>query len=57
MGEKKRIIYCRKCEKEIKPEETCYLIEKGHFVGKDKLFRTYPTDSNQYFHEGCLNVL
>ncbi len=54
MVEKKRIIYCQECEKEIKLKEKCCLISTGRFVGKDKLFRVYPTDSNQYFHEGCL---
>ncbi len=57
MVEKTRIIYCQKCEKEIEPEEKCYQISTGRFVSKDKLFRTYPSDSNQYFHEGCLNIL
>jgi hypothetical protein len=57
VGEKKYIMHCSKCEEEIEPEETCYQITKGRFVGKYVLFRSYPTENNQYFHEGCLNIL
>lgn len=57
MEEKTIIRHCQKCEKEIKPEQKCYLISTGRFISKDMLFRAYPDDSNQYFHEECLNIL
>lgn len=57
MVEKTIVMYCQKCGKEITTDQTCYQISTGSFEGEDMLFRAYPTDSNQHYHEGCLNVL